>query len=183
MSLLPANATSFERSLEEVMISDMSSPIRHLWNPLLCPLELLWVLAIVFQVDEWDEKWSEINKRQTLIDAYLVHCYKGTPESIKRILRNAGYPDARIVEGTGDLIYDGTAVYNGHYYYGFEEAWAEYRIYLPRPITEIQAQQVQRLIIATAPLHCILKGLHYESAAFLYEGTISYDGQYTYGET
>ncbi len=183
MSLLPANATVLELALEQVMTSDMSSPIRYLWNPMKCPLELLWVLAIVFQVDEWDEKWTEEAKRDTLLEAYSVHCIKGTPESLRRILRNAGYSDINIVDGLGELTYDGTATYNGHYYYGWKDAWPMYRIYLTRPITLKQSNQVRRLITATAPLHCILMGIHFETARFLYDGEILYDGTYTYGAT
>ncbi|AGN34127.1 phage tail protein I [Vibrio fluvialis] len=181
MSLLPANATELELALEQVMTSDMSSPIRHLWNPLKCPSELLWVLAIVFQVDEWDEKWSEEDKRKTLLEAFLVHCIKGTPESIRRILRNAGYEEIEIVEGLTLQTRDGTRTRNGHFYHGWADSWAMYRIYLQRAITNQQAKQVTRLLNATAPLHCILAGLHYTEALFLHNGEIFRDGTYNRG--
>lgn len=181
MSLLPANATEFELALEKVMTSDMSSPIRDLWNPLKCPLELLWVLAITFQVDEWDEKWSESAKRNTLVEAFLVHCTKGTPESIRRILRNAGYDAVDVVEGLTIATRDGSRTRNGHFYHGWDEAWAMYRIYLQRAITNQQAKQVTRLLNATAPLHCILAGLHYTEALFLHNGEIFRDGTYNRG--
>lgn len=181
MSLLPSNATDLELALEQVMTSDMSSPIRNLWNPLLCPKELLWVLAIIFQVDEWDENWSEEVKRNTLTESFLVHCIKGTPASIQRILRNAGYEEIEIAEGLTLQTRDGSRIRNGHFYHGWEDAWAMYRIYLQRTITNQQSQQVARLLNATAPLHCVLAGLHYTEALFLHNGEILRDGMYNRG--
>lgn len=182
-SLLPSNASTLELALEAVMKSDMDSPIRDLWNPFKCPVELLWVLAITFQVDEWDDVWSEATKRIMLVEAYRVHCIKGTPESIRRILRNAGYDEIEIKEGLGNLTYDGAGEYNGHNYYGWDDAWPMYRIYLKRAISLAQAKQVKRIINATAPLHCILMGVHFINAKFLYDGNITYDGSYSFGET
>lgn len=181
MSLLPANATELERALELVMISDMNSLIRHLWNPLKCPLKLLWVLAIVFQVDEWDEKWSEETKRSMLIEAFLVHSIKGSPESIKRIVRNAGYESVYITEGLKVPKRDGTSLRNGHFYYGHDAAWYMFRIYVDRAITVEQAAQIRRLVQATAPLHTELIGIHYTQAQFLHDGELFRNGEYSRG--
>jgi len=181
MSLLPSNATDFEKSLEVVMKSDMSSDIRHLWNPWLCPIDLLWVLAIVAQLDEWDEKWSEESKRTTLAEAFQVHCVKGSPGSIRRILRNAGYDEIDIIQGLNIKVRDGSRTRNGHFYHGWSQAWRRYRIYLERAITNDQATQVKKLINATAPLHCVMGGLHYEEALHLHNGEINRDGMYNRG--
>ncbi|NAW56991.1 MULTISPECIES: phage tail protein I [unclassified Vibrio] len=180
-SLLPPNATAMEKALEQVTRADMSSPIRDLWNPRTCPESLLYVLALTMDVDVWDDNWPRAAKEQTIIDAYNVHRLRGTPSSIRRILRNAGYEEVDILEGLGGKFYDGKQTYNGHIYYNWDEAWAMYRIYLKRAITNEQAEQVKMLLDMTAPLHCILKGLHFTEALFTYNGEIRYDGQYNFG--
>ncbi|MFV0576050.1 MAG: phage tail protein I [Vibrio sp.] len=180
-SLLPSNATAFEKALEIVTRSDMSSCIRDLWNIDKCPEEFLYVLAITLDVDEWDENWSETAKRQTLRDAYYVHSKKGTPESIRRVLRNAGYEEIRIVEGLSGKTCNGEFLCNGHIYAGNEAAWAMYRIYLEKGMTNEQSKQVRRLLEDTAPLHCELAGLHFEEAQFTCNGEIFCDGVYNCG--
>jgi phage tail P2-like protein len=182
-SLLPSNASEFELAIEQCLTTDMDSPIRTLWNPLECPLDLLWVLAIVFALDEWDDDWTESVKRTSLAEAFSVHQKKGSVWSIRRILSNAGYDDAEVIEGLGSLTYDGSGTYNGYYVYGSDAAWCQYRVVLSTGITTAQATQVKKLLVAVAPLHCTLAGLHYTEATYLYNGEINYDGEHTYGET
>lgn len=169
-SLLPSNVTDWELVMEWLLQTDMDSSIRTLWDPQNCPAALLWVLAIVFQLDEWDEDWSETVKRDSLMEAFTVHQKKGTPYSIKRILSNAGYGDAEIIEGSSS---DEDS----------EDTWYSYSIQIFKAISIDQAKQVKRLIEATAPLHCILDVIDYTAASFLYDGELTYDGNYTYGET
>lgn len=166
-SLLPSNATDFERALEQVTRSDMSSPIRYLWDTENCPEALLYVLAITLDVDEWDESWSIEAKRKTLSDAFYVHSTKGTPESIRRVLRNAGYEEIDIIEGNEDST--------------DENAWATYVVNLQKPITNSQAAQVRRVLEETAPLHCECRELNFEFVQFTYNGLINYDGVYNFG--
>lgn len=162
-SLLPSNATDFEKALETVMKSDMSSDIRYLWNPWKCPVDLLWVLAIVVQLDEWDENWPEESKRTSIAEAFSVHALKGTPGSIRRVLSNAGYGNITFSQGV------------------VEGAWYMYRIYLDKAITNAQAIQVKKIINATAPEHCELAGLDFTEALFLHNGEIYRNGTYNRG--
>ncbi|WP_305817547.1 phage tail protein I, partial [Photobacterium leiognathi] len=180
-SLLPANATTFERDVEAVTRPDFSSPIGQLWNPHLCPPELLYVLALTLQVDIWDENWSTTAKAETLLGAFLVHAHRGTPSAIRRVLANAGYEDIKIAEGLGSASYDGAIRYDGHHYYGDPDAWYKYRIYLNKAITSEQAKQVRALIDYAAPLHTELMGLHYDTAQFTYNAEIMFNGLYNYG--
>ncbi|GLT20535.1 hypothetical protein GCM10007938_43200 [Vibrio zhanjiangensis] len=181
MSLLPPNSTQYETALEHVIKSDMSSPIRYLWDPIKCPEELLYVLAITFDVDEWDEDWPEEFKRKTLSNAYFVHCLKGTPAALRLVLRDAGYQEFALVEGLNISKRDGSKTRNGHYYFGAEDAESWYRVYLQRAITIEQAYQITRMLNLVAPLECELKGLHFEKARFLYNGRMPRDGTYTRG--
>ena len=63
--LLPPSATKQERALALATsrVSDVPLPIRTLWNPDTCPLELLPWLAWALSVDTWDPNWSESIKR------------------------------------------------------------------------------------------------------------------------
>ena len=180
-SLLPPNSTAFERALEQVLKPDFNSTIRTLWSVKGCPDDLLYVLALTMGVDVWDEAWSREAKERTILDAYNVHRLRGTPSSIRRILRNAGYAEVDIVEGLNIKRRDGYFTRNGHFFHGMEDAWSYYRIYLQRAITNAQAKQVRELLEETAPLHCVLMGLHYKEAFFLYNGEIMRDGTYNRG--
>ncbi len=164
MSLLPCNASSFEKSIERVCKPDLSSPIRHLLTPRLCPLDLLHIMALTLQVDSWDESWSHEAKVHTLEDAFNVHRMRGTPASIRRVLKNAGYGDARLEEAPSS-----------------SENWFQYQVYMTQPITIRQAKQVAAMLNDAAPLHCELVGLNFEEVTFLYDSSIDHDGEYAYG--
>ncbi|SMB82394.1 phage tail protein, P2 protein I family [Pasteurella testudinis DSM 23072] len=182
--LLPPNQTALEARLSAVLsqIFDIETPITALWHTRYCPVELLGWLAWSMSVDEWDDNWSEEQKRNTILEAAKLHKQKGTIASIRRVLQSAGYGDATILENLDLQRYDGTAKYDGTYFYGDEAIhWAMYRIYLKRPVSIAQAEQVKRLLNNTAPARCHLAGLHFEQAQYLYNNVIRYDGTYTYG--
>ncbi|WP_185843605.1 phage tail protein I [Pseudoalteromonas luteoviolacea] len=65
------------------VLNDTRLLISSLWNPFLCPAELLPWLAWSVSVDEWDEAWSEPLKRQVINDAFAVHQVKGTPYALQ----------------------------------------------------------------------------------------------------
>ncbi|MCU5773067.1 phage tail protein I [Erwiniaceae bacterium BAC15a-03b] len=92
-SLLPPGSTQLERRAAAACagISDLSVPLRDLWNPDICPVKFLPYLAWAFSVDRWDEKWSEAEKRRTVKDAFYIHRRKGTVAAIRRVTENMGY--------------------------------------------------------------------------------------------
>lgn len=73
------------------VISDLSVPLRDLWNPWRCPVKFLPYLAWAFSVDRWEEKWSEAEKRQAVSDAFWIHQRKGTVAAVRRVIENLGY--------------------------------------------------------------------------------------------
>ena len=184
-SLLPPNATVLETATEEAMhqpISAIKVPVRDLWNPAKCPLTLLPWLAWALSVDEWDENWSESQKRGAIAESVGVHAIKGTLASVKRVLAAAGYGDATVLENLDAQERNGTITRNGHYVYGDGGSeWAQYRVYLTRPITIGQANQVRRMLKDTAPARCHLAGLHYTQALHIHNGAIYRDGTWTRG--
>ncbi|WP_127960157.1 phage tail protein I [Serratia microhaemolytica] len=91
--LLPPNATQLERVAARVAASlgEVPVPLRQLWSPLSCRVELLPYLAWAFSVDRWDEKWPEATKRQAIADAFYLHRYKGTTGALRRVVEPFGF--------------------------------------------------------------------------------------------
>lgn len=91
-SLLPPNATKFELDLETTVqfISRVDVPIAKLWNPWLCPVELLPWLAWALSVDDWSSNWPENVKRQVIAESVVIHRLKGTVGAVKRAMSALG---------------------------------------------------------------------------------------------
>lgn len=182
-SILPFNSSALEVSIEDAVASarpDLSA-IPILLSPETCPVELLPWLAWALSVDLWDAGWSEDAKRHVIGESVAVHRTKGTIGAVKRALAAAGYGDARIVERFGWEFYDGAASYDGLTTYEEPDHWAEYRVYLTRPISIEQATQVRAILATVAPARCHLKGLFFTEALNLYDNRIAFDGAYTHG--
>ncbi|HBW8634472.1 TPA: phage tail protein I [Klebsiella pneumoniae] len=92
-NLLPQGASSLERRLVDnsASVSDLSVPLRDLWNPLKCPVKFLPYLAWAFSVDRWEESWSEEEKRREVSEAFWSHQRKGTVAAIRRVVERLGY--------------------------------------------------------------------------------------------
>ncbi len=90
VSLLPPNATPFERALEAALAQDVDIPIRKLWSSADCPVRLLPYLAWSLGVEEWDPDWPVAVKRAAVANAIAVHREKGTLAGLKRVLSTAG---------------------------------------------------------------------------------------------
>ncbi|HBQ6061102.1 phage tail protein I [Klebsiella pneumoniae] len=73
------------------VISDLSVPLRDLWNPWRCPVKFLPYLAWAFSVDRWEESWSETEKRRAVSDAFWIHQRKGTVAAVRRVIETLGY--------------------------------------------------------------------------------------------
>lgn len=182
-SVLPPNATPFERSMEGATsrISDVPVLVRNVWNENTCPAPLLPWLAWALRVNEWDSNWPEATQRAVIASSARVHRVKGTVASIKDALAAAGYPGATIVEGAGSWYLDGSRMLNGQDYLGDGTKWAWYRVKLAAPIANSQVPQVKRILADTAPARCYLEALDFSEAAFLLDGTVRLDGSYNLG--
>ncbi|QOE32746.1 baseplate wedge protein [Achromobacter phage Mano] len=102
-SLLPPNATPQERALEgaTARLADVPIPVRDAWNPDTCPAALLPWLAWAFSVDEWQNDWTEAEKRGVIKAALYVHKHKGTLAALRRAVEPLGYI-IRIIEWFND---------------------------------------------------------------------------------
>lgn len=98
-SVLPSNATKYERVLEKVCSQSFSLPvlINRLRNPSTCPQSVLPWLAYEFSVDEWNEDWGPEQKKQVVARAIAVHKKKGTRGALEDALGALGI-GVRVVE-------------------------------------------------------------------------------------
>lgn len=125
--LLPPSATEQERDISLVAgarIESVEVPLRDLWDPQTCPVDLLPWLAWTFSVDRWKSAWTEQQKRDTIAASIAVHRYKGSVASVRKavealgtvlVLREwfeyGGDPyTARIEAYTMDVAEDGTGI-------------------------------------------------------------------------
>jgi len=92
-SLLPTGSSTLEHNAAHTLstIEHIPIPIRDLYNPLTCPLDLLPYLAWSFSADYWDHNWPEETKRHAVANAFHVHKYKGTISAIRRVVEPLGY--------------------------------------------------------------------------------------------
>ena len=92
-NLLPPNSPPLVDAIDEVTaerIDAIPVPLRDLWNPWSCPIELLPWLAWSLSVDEWEEDWPESVKRQVVADSIQVHFHKGTRGAVEDALAVLG---------------------------------------------------------------------------------------------
>lgn len=94
-----------------------------------------------------------------------------------------GFGEVDLIEGTGQIGYDGRHTYNGLFVHGDAQAWAVYRVILQQPITNDQAALLRQTLAAFAPARCHLASLEYQSVAIRYNSTTRYDGSYNHGSS
>jgi phage tail P2-like protein len=77
-------------ALAAARVSDVPSPLRPLWNPDTCPLDLLPWLAWSLSVDTWSPSWSETTKRAVVRSAIETARRKGTKKAVTDALNAIG---------------------------------------------------------------------------------------------
>jgi phage tail P2-like protein len=100
--LLPPNASQTSRALADAFGQELDIPVPNytLWDPQSCPANILPWLAWSLSVDEWDDNWTEEQKRDAISASVTVHRQKGTIGALKRALQAIGY-DVEVDEDTG----------------------------------------------------------------------------------
>jgi len=91
--LLPVGSSPLEVAAARACaeLARVPLPLRALWNPATCPVNLLPYLAWAFSVDRWDERWSEETQRNVVMNAHFVHRHKGTISALRRVVEPLGY--------------------------------------------------------------------------------------------
>lgn len=88
---LPSNSTRLERALDHAMSDAPEIPLRMLYNPATCPVELLPWLAWAWSVDRWDDTWPTAVKREVVASSFALHARKGTVGALRRVVEPIGY--------------------------------------------------------------------------------------------
>lgn len=90
-SLLPNNSTQLERAIEAASSDQTVIPLRSLYDPATCPVHLLPHLAWAWSVDRWDDRWTEVAKRNAIRSSFYIHSRKGTIGALRRVVEPLGY--------------------------------------------------------------------------------------------
>lgn len=100
-SLLPCNASEFERALECVLagrVEGLDIPLRSLWDAGSCPERLLPWLAHAVGVERWPEGYSVEQKRMAIAESVGIYRERGTLSALRRALLIDGF-ECRVSEG------------------------------------------------------------------------------------
>ncbi|NNJ15438.1 phage tail protein [Pseudomonas putida CSV86] len=122
-------------------------------------------------------------RRDLIKNAAALHRFKGTPWAIREVIRLLGFGEVGLQEGLSNKTHDGAIYRDGEYVHGDPTAWARYRVFLERPITNDQAALVRRLLLSVAPARCRLVSLDYTTVAIRHNGVARRDGQYNHGSS
>ena len=92
-TLLPSNATAFERTLAATFepIQAIPVPLEVIVNPWTCPLGILPWLAWQRRVPEWDASWSEVQKRTVVANAFPLHRLAATRWAVVTAISQLGF--------------------------------------------------------------------------------------------
>ncbi len=181
--LLPPASSALEHAIAVACapMAELDVDIATLWNPWKCPAPLLPWLAWQLSVDTWDSGWSELAKREVIAASIEVHRRKGSVASVKRAIEAALGQTPTIVERLHRPTRDGQCRRNGHYYRGWEKAWALYRVVLQRPVSNAQAAACLAILEETAPARSHLASMDFSTVAILRDGAARRDGTFNRG--
>lgn len=92
-SILPPASTSLERAVEQLTVRlngvDVDLPSR-LWNPEICPPDMLPWMAWGLSLDAWDSTWPESIRRSRVASAIAIARKKGTAASVRSVIASFG---------------------------------------------------------------------------------------------
>jgi hypothetical protein len=138
--------------------------------------EVLWSLARQNDVaGPLMQAMATREQKERLIQSSLILQQKrGTPWSVEEVMRLLGWVDAKVLDRTNNLIYDGTANHDGAYVFnGGVENWDDYKIRLhideaSRSLTEADRAEAAALALEWAPLRSTLIGWEARHLAYTY---------------
>ncbi|EAP1867898.1 phage tail protein I [Salmonella enterica] len=123
----------------------------------------------------WSLAESDEAKRELIKNAIELFRYKGTPWSVRQVIRSLGFGEVQIIEG-GDGLDPAIAMK-----WPTDTHWALYRIKLSQAVTNDQARLMRKTLAAFAPARCGLASLDFVAAPIRYNNTARYDGTYNHG--
>lgn len=181
--LLPPNRTPLEAVLAGVTDLELSTDgLRHLWSAAHCLDAALPWLSWTLSVEAWHEAKSDDARRALILNSIEIHRRKGTPWAIRLLIRSLGFGEVTIIERVGGRTHDGSFRRDGEFpHASLAATWATYKISLERPITNVQADRLRKLLPSVAPARCHLVGLRYATVANSHNGATRRDGTFNHG--
>lgn len=180
-------ADVIERETKYKTLADLSARMRDLdKSKVMTTLvellddEFIPLLAEKWSVTGYDGAFlaeSDNSKRSLIKVAIELHRYKGTPWSIREVLRRLGFGEIEIDEGLKARTYEHKFVQT----IPLSDKWAYYAIRLNQPITNDQAQQLRKILRNFTPARCTLAVLDYKSVPLRYNNKARYNGSYNHG--
>lgn len=123
----------------------------------------------------WQLAESEEAKRKLIKSAIELHRLKGTPWAVREVIRNLGFGEVQLLEGSAGI--EEHLLEN----YPKETRWALYRVVLSQALTNDQAASLRKTLVSFAPARCELFSLDYTAVPIRYNNQARYDGQYNHG--
>lgn len=188
-TLVPSNGTRLQHDLARLAQQDANNidvdVIRRSRDPWQChPQWLPWLAweNSISAAEGWDFADTGQTRRDLVAGYIALHQHKGTPSVIRQLFKDLGLGEIDIIERVADLYWDGTASFNGHYFFGgMTDDWAKYGIVCRRVITNRQAEALKKILDEIAPLRCELVYIDYREADLYWNGEIYFDGTYNFG--
>lgn len=184
-SLIPSHYTDREKNLEQVGAASIDRIMGSLWSgrlhdPATCKASFLFTLGQYYGVEYWWQNISEDEHRALIAAFPTIKKRRGTLWAVEQALAVID-ANAHVIEGDYQIRYNGVASYDGVYQYGYKTHWAEYVVIASRAMINAQASQLRRLLESVAPARSRLLRIDYTAVAAIYDGAISYAGNYNYG--
>lgn len=95
MSILPPHASALLKAMDMAMQSISDLPVKKvqtLWNPYRCPADWLPWLAWALRASDWNDDWTETQKRQYVASLPYTNRIKGTRAAIETALAAVDCP-------------------------------------------------------------------------------------------
>lgn len=188
-STIPSNNSPLQHALArltdgETAALDTDAVNRQL-DPARCDPAFLPFLAWQRSIETsegWEVAQTDEARRRLIAAFDEIHAHKGTPHAIRQLFRLLQLGEVKIIERANEFTWNGEVLFDGSRTFGGrEDDWAKYSIVLTRPVSNRQAAQIRALLAEIAPLRCELVALDYRANPLLWNGEISFDGEYSFG--
>ncbi|WP_118780321.1 phage tail protein I [Neisseria lactamica] len=188
-STIPSNNSPLQHALAhltdgETAALDTAAVNRQL-DPARCDPAFLPFLAWQRSIETpegWELAQTDEARRRLIAAFDEIHAHKGTPHAIRQLFRLLQLGEVQIIERANEFTWNGEVLFDGSRTFGGrEDDWAKYSIVLTRPVSNRQAAQIRALLEDIAPLRCELLSLDYRANPLLWNGEISFDGEYSFG--
>lgn len=160
--ILPPHSGRAERALVAGVVGGFQFDVlvRHIYSPATAPAQVMPWLAWAFSADDWDDAWTEVQKRAAIAGSAAWHRSKGTRASVLAVLAQEGFADALLIEDR-DLprLGRGWVLGRGWRLGPSDPHWADYWIVADGPLYRAEAERLARRLAETAPARCRLRSI------------------------